>query len=163
MLDTLRARLTFWYSIILAIFLLLFGLTSYLLFSRAADRRTDADLTELSNSFLVTFQDEINDSDNPSGMQSAAQLSMIEHRVRDSAFFIVDSDGKIAFSSADVPPASSSEASLVTRAVASRGFRRISVQGRASRPEHRNHHPEKTAASAFTPSASARMATRGRS
>ncbi|MGA8405650.1 MAG: heavy metal sensor histidine kinase [Candidatus Acidiferrales bacterium] len=122
MLDTLRARLTFWYSIILAIFLLLFGLTSYLLFSRAADRRTDADLTELSNSFLVTFQDEIKDSDNPAGMQSAAQLSMIEHRVRDSAFFIVDSDGKVAFSSRDVPPASASEDSMVARAVASGGF-----------------------------------------
>ncbi len=125
MLDTLRVRLTFWYSVILALFLLLFGLTSYLLFSRAADRRTDADLTELANSFLVTFQDEINDPDNSTGMQSAAQLSMIEHRVRDSAFFIVDSDGKIAFSSAEVPPASASEASLVTRAAGSRGFQQF--------------------------------------
>ena len=125
MLDTLRARLTFWYSIILAIFLLVFGLTSYLLFSRAADRRTDADLTELANSYLVTFQDEIKDSDSSSGMQSAAQVAMIEHRVRDSAFLIVDSEGKIVFSSADVPPASASEASMVTRAVASRGFQRF--------------------------------------
>jgi two-component system OmpR family sensor kinase len=125
MLDTLRARLTLWYSIILAIFLFLFGLTSYLLFSHAADRRTNADLTELANSFLVTFQNEITDPDNSSGMRSAAQLSMIEHRVRDSAFFIVDSDGKIAFSSADVPPASSSEASLVTHALASHDFQRF--------------------------------------
>ncbi|MFZ0883480.1 MAG: ATP-binding protein [Candidatus Acidiferrales bacterium] len=125
MLDTLRARLTFWYSIILAIFLLLFGLTSYLLFSRAADRRTDADLTELANSYLVTFQDEIKDSDSSSGMQSAAQVAMIEHRVRDSAFFIVDSDGKVAFSSADVPPASAAETSLVARAAASSSFQRF--------------------------------------
>lgn len=125
MFDTLRARLTLWYSIILAIFLLLFGLTSYLLFARAADRRTDTDLTELANSYLVTFQDEIKDPDNPTGMQSAAQLSMIEHRVRDSAFLIADSDGKIAFSSADVPPASESESSLVARAVASRGLQRF--------------------------------------
>ena len=132
MLDTLRARLTFWYSVILALFLLLFGLTSYLLFSRAADRRTDADLTELANSFLVTFQDEINDPDNSTGMQSAAQLSMIEHRVRDSAFFIVDSDGKIAFSSADVPPASTSEDSLVARAAGARGFQQfLSAAARA--------------------------------
>ncbi|MGC1171410.1 MAG: ATP-binding protein, partial [Candidatus Acidiferrales bacterium] len=46
-------------------------------------------------------------------------------RVRDSAFFIVDSDGKIAFSSADVPPASAAETSLVTRAVASQSFQRF--------------------------------------
>jgi two-component system OmpR family sensor kinase len=134
MLDTLRARLTLWYSVILAIFLLLFGLTSYLLFSRAADRRTDADLTELANSYLVTFQDEINDPDNSSGMQSAVQLSMIEHRVRDSAFFIVDPGGKIAFSSADVPPASESEASLGARAVGSHGFQRFLSE--ASRSDH---------------------------
>ena len=132
MLDTLRARLTLWYSVILAIFLLLFGLTSYLLFSKAADRRTDADLSELANSFLVTFQNEFNDPDNSNGMQSAARLSMIEHRVRDSAFFIVDSQGQIAFSSADVPPASTSETSLVARATASHGFERFLAEASRS-------------------------------
>jgi two-component system, OmpR family, sensor kinase len=122
MLDTLRARLTFWYSLILAFFLLLFGLTSYLIFSRAADRRTDADLTELANSFLVTFQDELKDPDNSGNLQSAAQQAMIEHRVRDTVFFIVDPEGKIAFSSGDVPASSASVDSLVARAIASSGF-----------------------------------------
>ena len=94
MLDTLRARLTLWYSVILTIFLLLFGLTSYLLFSRAADRRTDADLADLGNSFLVTFQDELKDPDNSGGLQDAARQATLEHRVRDTVFFIVDPHGK---------------------------------------------------------------------
>jgi heavy metal sensor kinase len=134
MLDTLRARLTLWYSVILTIFLLLFSLTSYLLFSKAADRRTDADLADLGNSFLVTFQDELKDPDNSGGLQSAAQQATLEHRVRDTVFFIVDPDGKIAFSSGDVLPSSPSVDSMVARALASSGFQ--SFVSAASQSDH---------------------------
>src|SRR5580693_5637658 len=134
MLDTLRARLTLWYSVILTIFLLLFGLSSYLLFSRAADRRTDADLADLGNSFLVTFQDELKDPDNPGGLQSAAQQAMVEHRVRDTVFFVVDPGGKIVFSSGDALPSSPSVDSMVARALASSGF--LSFVSAASQSDH---------------------------
>jgi two-component system OmpR family sensor kinase len=134
MLDTLRARLTFWYSLILTIFLLLFGLTSYLLFSRAADRRTDADLADLGNSFLVTFQDELKDPDNSGGLQDAARQATLEHRVRDTVFFIVDPDGKTAFSSGDLQPSSPSVDSMVARTVAASGFQ--SFVSAASQSDH---------------------------
>ncbi|MFZ3216019.1 MAG: ATP-binding protein [Candidatus Acidiferrales bacterium] len=134
MLDTLRARLTWWYSVVLTIFLLLFSLSSYLLFSRAADRRTDSDLVEIANSFLVTFQDELKDADNSDGMKSAARQAIIEHRVRDNVFFIVDSDGKVAFSSEDVPISSRSVDSMVARAAASSGVQ--SFLAAASRVDH---------------------------
>lgn len=122
MLDTLRARLTFWYSLILAVFLMLFGLTSYLLFSRAADRRTDADLADIGNSFLVTFQDELKDPDNSGGLQDAARQATLEHRVRDTVFIILDPEREIVFNSGNVPPSSPSVDSMVTRALASSGF-----------------------------------------
>jgi two-component system OmpR family sensor kinase len=122
MLDTLRARLTFWYSLILAVFLLMFSLTSYLLFSRAADRRTDADLADIGNSFLVTFQDELKDPDNSGGLQDAARQATLEHRVRDTVFFILDPEGEIAFNSGTVPPSSPSVDSMVTRALTWSGF-----------------------------------------
>jgi two-component system OmpR family sensor kinase len=122
MLDTLRARLTFWHSLILAVFLMLFALTSYLLFSRAADRRTDADLADIGNSFLVTFQDELKDPDNSGELQDAARQATLEHRVRDTVFFILDPEGEIAFNSGDVPPSSPSVDSMVTRALTSSGF-----------------------------------------
>jgi heavy metal sensor kinase len=122
MFDTLRARLTLWYSVVLAVLLLLFSLTSYLLFARAADRRTDADLAELSNSFLLTFQDELRDPDQPGGLQSAARQAMLEHRLRGDTLLIVDAAGEIAASSLDLLPSSTQANSAAAHALASSRF-----------------------------------------
>jgi len=125
MLDTLRARLTLWYSFVLALLLVLFSLTSYILFSRAADRRTDADLTELANSCLITLQDELNDPDNPSRLQAAARQAMLEHRVRGDILLMVDAAGKTIVSSPDLLPSSSSADNMAARAAASSDFQRF--------------------------------------
>src|SRR5580693_2734596 len=122
MLDTLRARLTLWYSVVLALLLLLFSLTSYFLFSRAANRRTDADLTELANSFLVTFQDELRDPDKSGGLQAAARQAMLEHHVRGDILLIVDAANKIMASSADLVRSSASSNSIASRTFAPRSF-----------------------------------------
>jgi two-component system OmpR family sensor kinase len=122
MFDTLRERLTLWYSIVLALLLLLFSLTSYFLFSRAANRRTDADLTELANSFLVTFQDELQDPDKSDGLQGAARQAMLEHHVRGDILLIVDPAGKLVASSADLRLSSAPANSIASRALASSGF-----------------------------------------
>ena len=122
MFDTLRARLTLWYSVVLALLLLLFSLTSYFLFSRAANRRTDAELAELANSFLVTFQDELKDPDKPGGLQAAARQAMLEHHVRGNIILIVDGAGKIAASSADLMPSSAPANSIASRVLDFSGF-----------------------------------------
>jgi two-component system OmpR family sensor kinase len=122
MLDTLRVRLTLWYSVVLAVLLLLFSLTSYFLFSRAANRRTDADLAELANSFLVTFQDELKDPDKSGGLQGAAQQAMLEHHVRGDILLIVNAASKIVVRSADLRPFSAPANSFASRAVASSSF-----------------------------------------
>ena len=127
MLDTLRVRLTLWYSIVLALLLLLFSLTSYFLFSRAANRRTDADLTELANSFLVTFQDELEDPEKAGGLQAAARQAMLEHHVRGDTILIVDAVGKFAASSADLTPASAPANFFASRALASSSFQNFMV------------------------------------
>jgi heavy metal sensor kinase len=127
MLDTLRARLTLWYSIVLALLLLVFSVTSYLLFSRAANRRTDADLAELANSFLVTFQDELKDPDKSGGLQVSARQAMLEHRVRGDTILIADAAGKIVASSAGLMPASAPANSVASRALASSGFQNFMV------------------------------------
>ena len=135
MLDTLRSRLTLWYSLVLAVFLVLFSFTSYLLFSRAADRHTDADLEELANSFLVTFQDELKDPDNPGGLQAAARQTMLEHRVRDNIFFIVDAGGKVVARSGDMPSSSGSVDSMVAGVLASEGFAQFCAIDLATEPQ----------------------------
>jgi two-component system OmpR family sensor kinase len=122
MLDTLRARLTLWYSVVLALLLLLFSLTSYLLFSRAANRRTDADLAELANSFLVTFQDELRDPDKSGGLQAAARQAMLEHHVRGDVLLIVDAANKVVVSSTDLAPSNTQASSIASHAVAFSSF-----------------------------------------
>jgi two-component system, OmpR family, sensor kinase len=122
MFDTLRERLTLWYSIVLALLLLLFSLTSYFLFSRAANRRTDADLAELANSFLVTFQDELGDPDKSGGLEGAARQAMLEHHVRGDILLIVDPASKIVASSADLRLSSAPANPIASRALASSSF-----------------------------------------
>ena len=122
MLDTLRARLTLWYSVVLALLLLLFSLTSYFLFSRAANRRTDADLAELANSFLVTFQDELQDPDKSGELQAAARQAMLEHHVRGDILLIVDAASKIVVNSADLRPSGAPANSIALHALASSSF-----------------------------------------
>jgi two-component system OmpR family sensor kinase len=125
MLDTLRARLTLWYSVVLALLLLVFSLTSYFLFAGAENRRTDADLAELATSYLVTFQDELKDPDEPGGLQDAARQAMLEHRVRGDTLLVVDSAGQIVANSADVLPSSAAANSIAARALASSGFQQF--------------------------------------
>jgi two-component system OmpR family sensor kinase len=125
MLDTLRARLTLWYSVVLALLLLVFSLTSYFLFAGTENRRTDADLAELATSYLVTFQDELKDPDEPGGLQDAARQAMLEHRVRGDTLLVVDSAGQIVANSADVLPSSAAANSIAARALASGGFQQF--------------------------------------
>ena len=125
MFDTLRARLTLWYSMVLALLLLVFSLTSYFLFARGQNRRTDADLAELAQSFLVTFQDELKDPDESGGWQAAARQAMLEHRVRGDTLLVVDSTGKTVANSADVVPSSAPANSIAARAIASRSFQQF--------------------------------------
>ena len=125
MFDTLRVRLTLWYSVVLAFLLLVFSLTSYFLFARGENRRTDADLAELAKSFLVTFQDELKDPGEPGGLQAAARQAMLEHRVRGDTLLVVDSAGKIVVNSADVLPSSAPTNAIAAHEVASSGFQQF--------------------------------------
>ena len=143
MFDTLRVRLTLWYTVVLAFLLLVFSLTSYFLFARGENRRTDADLAELAKSFLVTFQDELKDPDEPGGLQTAARQAMLEHRVRGDTLLIVDSAGKIVANSADVLPSSAPANSIAAHAVASSGFQQFVEAALQSDRAYRNVAAEK--------------------
>jgi heavy metal sensor kinase len=138
MFDTLRARLTLWYSVVLALLLLVFSFTSYFLFARGQNRRTDADLAELAQSFLVTFQDELKDPDEPGGLQAAARQAMLEHRVRGDTLLVVNSAGKIVANSADVLPSSDPANSIAAGAVVSSSFQQFLEAALRSDRTYRN-------------------------
>src|SRR5690349_20739094 len=61
MLDSVRIRITVWYSAVLALVLVLVSATTYLIVRNTSMQRTDAELAVLADSFVVTFEDELAD------------------------------------------------------------------------------------------------------
>ncbi len=124
MLDSVRVRLTVWYSAVLAVVLVLVSATTYLIVRKSSMERTDADLEVLSDSFLVTFQDELADTPGTrtSAVSSAARQAMIEHRSNSDAFVVVGSGGEIAATSSEIISSGESPNSSLTRALASGDF-----------------------------------------
>lgn len=103
MLDSIRTRLTLWYSGVLALVIVVLCGVAYFIFWRSAVRRTDLNLVELSNSFLVTLRAELEDQTGPDVFQIAAQEAIDEHHFRDTLYVIADGAGKVILSSQESP------------------------------------------------------------
>ncbi len=127
MLDSVRVRLTLWYSAVLAVVLVLVSATTYLIVRKASMQRTDADLEVLSDSFLVTFQDELSDTPGTrtSAVSSAARQAMVEHRSNSDAFVVLGPGGEIVATSSEAVSSGESSYSSLTRALASGDFKRF--------------------------------------
>ena len=108
MLNSVRVRLTLWYSTVLALVLLVISVVSYFIFWQSTVKRTDADLAQLADAFLVTFQDELKDQAKTGGVEGAARQSILEHRFRDHVFALFDGSGTIVGASPDQPSVGSS-------------------------------------------------------
>jgi len=105
MLDSIRMRLTLWYTGVLALVIVVLCVVAYFIFWRSAVRRTDANLVELSDSFLVTLRAELEDQTGPDVFRTAAQVAIDEHHFRDTVYAIVDQTGKVIISSQETPSA----------------------------------------------------------
>lgn len=103
MLDSIRTRLTLWYTGVLALVIVVLCGVAYFIFWRSAVRRTDLNLVELSNSFLVTLRAELGDQTGPGDFQTAAQEAMDEHHFRDTLYVIADETAKTILSSPENP------------------------------------------------------------
>ena len=125
MLDSVRARLTLWYTAVLGLVLVALSLITYFIFWRSTEQRTDTNLSELSEAFLTTLDAEVKDQAGPNAFKSAAQVAITEHRFRDHVFAIYDANGEKAVSSQDVPSAASAPDSSPAGLLASRSFRRF--------------------------------------
>src|SRR5712691_9183368 len=95
MLDSVRVRLTFWYTGVLALFLVVLSLITYFIFWRSTLQRTDSNLAELSEAFLTTVQAEMLDNHGPNASKVAAQVAIVEHRFRDHVFAVFDPKGDV--------------------------------------------------------------------
>src|SRR5262245_29955919 len=95
MLDSIRTRLTLWYTGVLALVIVVLCGVAYLIFWRSAVRRTDLNLVELSDSFLVTLRAELEDQTGPDVFQTAAHEAIDEHHFRDTVYVIAGDSGKV--------------------------------------------------------------------
>ena len=57
MLDSIRVRLTLWYTLVLALVLVFLAVSTYLLYGRSLAQRTDSGIVELSSAFATTSCD----------------------------------------------------------------------------------------------------------
>ena len=71
MLESVRVRLIVWYSLVLACTLLVLAGVVYWIVASNSMARTDADLAQLADAFLVTFDDEIKDTGTSAGFVGA--------------------------------------------------------------------------------------------
>lgn len=107
MLDSIRTRLTLWYTGVLALVLVMLSALTYFIFLRSVEQRTDTDLSELSEGFLATLRAEMEDQTGPDPFRAAAQVAIAEHLFRDHVYAVADATGKVLVSSLEGVPASS--------------------------------------------------------
>jgi heavy metal sensor kinase len=122
MLDSVRVRLTLWYTAVLTLVLIVLSLITYFIFWRSTLQRTDVNLSELSEAFLTTLDAEVKDQSGPGSLKLAGKVAITEHRFRDHVFAIFDAAEKIVVSSQDVPPAPPATGSPPTGLLSSHSF-----------------------------------------
>src|SRR6266403_1355410 len=107
MLDSVRLRLTLWYTAVLTLVLIVLCLITYFIFWRS------------------TLDAEVNDQSGPDSLKLAGQVAITEHRFRDHIFAIFDASGKIVVSSQDVAPPVPPTGSSAAAVLSSHSFQRF--------------------------------------
>jgi two-component system, OmpR family, sensor kinase len=123
MLDSVRVRLTLWYTLVLAGVLVCLAAITYFLYRHDATQRTDSNITQLTDAFLTTLNAELADEKGPNALKDAAQEAMLEHRFRDTYFVLLNDSGTVLLSSLDLPAAADSRQSLTADFFSTETFR----------------------------------------
>jgi len=122
MLDSVRVRLTLWYSLVLAFILICLAVFTYFLYRHNALQRTDSDIAQLSEAFITTLNAELADESGPNAFRNAATAAMQEHRFRETCFALFDRSGRPLLTSLDLPNLDNSRAPLPSDFFASKTF-----------------------------------------
>ena len=107
MLDSIRTRLTLWYTGVMALVLVVLFVITYLIFLGSVERRMDNDLGELSEAFLATVRAELEDQTAPDPFMVAVEAAIAEHHFRDHLYAILDANGKLMATSTEDASANS--------------------------------------------------------
>jgi heavy metal sensor kinase len=123
MLESVRVRLTLWYTGVLALVLIVLSLTTYFILRRTTAQRVDGSLIEIADAFLTTLHAEMKDEAGPDSFVNAAQEAMVEHRFRDQVYAILDDKGQIILTSSELPAGKTDNGLTATELAASESFR----------------------------------------
>ena len=99
MINSVRFRLTFYYTAAFTLVLMVLAFGMYAILKRENVKRTDADISQLADSFLTTVQAELKDQPGPESLKNSIDEAITEHTFRDYLFAVFDADGKLIQSS----------------------------------------------------------------
>jgi two-component system OmpR family sensor kinase len=99
MFNSVRFRLTFYYTAAFAIVLLVLALSMYAILKQENVERIDAEISQLADSFLTTVHAELKDQPEPDSVKLATDEAITEHSFRDYIFAVFGSDGTLIESS----------------------------------------------------------------
>src|SRR5260221_13474495 len=90
MLNSVRIRLTLWYTAAMTVVLVVLAATTYFVLRQNVVRRADANATELADSFLATVNAELGEVSKPDNVDPGIAAAIAEHRFRDVVFVVFD-------------------------------------------------------------------------
>jgi heavy metal sensor kinase len=88
MSSSVRIRLTVWYTVAMAVVLVILAVATYLVLRESSARRTDASVSELAESFLSTVQAEARDEP-AANIKDDVLAAIQEHRFRDTIYVVL--------------------------------------------------------------------------
>jgi heavy metal sensor kinase len=132
MLDSVRVRLTLWYTGALALVLVALAGITYFLYWHNLSQRTDSEIAQLADAFVTTFKAELADENGQDAVKTAVHVAMLEHHFPGTEFVLLDSKGTVQESSLDLSPEGHSRENLDIAFFSSDSFRSF-VSG-ASKP-----------------------------
>jgi heavy metal sensor kinase len=104
MFNSVRVRLTLWYTVVMTCVLVILAAVTYFILENNAIHRTDAAVVEQAEAFLKTVNAEVRDESGPGNLEEGVRVAISEHRFRDTLFFVVDQSGNTVASSEELAP-----------------------------------------------------------
>ncbi len=96
MFDSIRARLTLWYSGVLAAILITLSVVTYFVLVRTTSQRTNTSLAELAFAFHSAIQAQYRGArPAPDSLQTASKEAIVGFQLLDHRFAVLTPDGKV--------------------------------------------------------------------
>src|ERR1700744_2595820 len=95
MLNSVRIRLTLWYTAAMATILILLASVTYFVIRQNVQASGDAQGMELADTFLSTVNAEMCESTKPDSLDYGVAAAISEHRFRDVVFAVFDPEGTL--------------------------------------------------------------------